>query len=49
MRKKEKYNIKLSYGKTGTGDLLKVENIEYFANVDLKGKKCLLVTGDGGI
>lgn len=39
--------IDLSYGSTGTGDLLKVENIEYFRD-QVKGK-CELVTGDGGI
>lgn len=29
------YKIKLSYGQTGTGDLLKPENIDYFAEHDL--------------
>ncbi len=41
------YKIYLSYGQTKTGDLLKVENIEYFKG-EMK-KKCELVTGDGGI
>lgn len=41
------YKIRLSYGKTGTGDLLKPENIEAFQ--EEIGKKCELVTGDGGI
>lgn len=40
-------SINLSYGKTGTGDLLNTQNIEYFSN-EIK-KKCELVTGDGGI
>jgi 23S rRNA U2552 (ribose-2'-O)-methylase RlmE/FtsJ len=39
--------IQLSYGQTGTGDLLRAENIEYFANE--VQQKCQLVTGDGGI
>lgn len=43
------YKIKLSYGSTGTGDLLLEENIDHFAEKDLNGKKCYLVTGDGGI
>jgi hypothetical protein len=43
------YEIRLSYGKTRTGDLLLEENIDYFANDDLKNRKCFLVTGDGGI
>jgi hypothetical protein len=41
------WKIKLSYGKTQTGDLLVRENIEFFR--DEVGKKCQIVTGDGGI
>lgn len=43
------YLINLSYGESGTGDLLKVSNIDYFAEKDLDNEKCYLVTGDGGI
>lgn len=49
MRDSFGYKIKLSYGYNDTGDLLKEENINYFADKDLKGEKCYLVTGDGGI
>ena len=43
------YSIKLSYGETGTGDLLLPQNADYFADKDLESKKSYLVTGDGGI
>lgn len=40
-------NINLSYGQTGTGNLLLPENISHFRE-EVKAK-CQLVTGDGGI
>lgn len=42
------YHVNLSYGK-GTGNLLDINNIAHFAEIDLKGAKCELVTADGGI
>lgn len=42
------YDINLSYGK-GSGNLLDINNIEHFTNVDIKEAKCQLVTADGGI
>lgn len=42
------YKINLSYG-SGTGDLYEKENLDHFANSDLKGDKCDLITADGGI
>ena len=47
MRQNFQYKIHLSYGKTKTGDLLRADNIEYFASEITNN--CLLVTGDGGI
>lgn len=41
------WKIRLSYGKTQTGDLLVRENIEFFR--EEVGRKCQIVTGDGGI
>jgi len=43
------HNVVLSYGSDGTGNMFKLENLEHFVNKDLQGKKCQLVTGDGGI
>ena len=48
MMNEKGYNINLSYG-SGTGNLLQIENIKHFTDVDLKNQKCQLVTADGGI
>ena len=45
---KHGYQVYLSYG-TGDGNIQKIETIEHFAEKDLEGKKCELVTADGGV
>lgn len=46
VKKNQGYKIVLSYGK-GTGDLLDIDNIKYFATEDLSNLGCDLVTADG--
>lgn len=43
------HKVVLSYGEDGTGNMLKLENLDHYMKNDLKGQKCDLVTGDGGI
>lgn len=45
----DEHFIVSSYGADNTGNILKLENLDYFIKEDLAGKKCHLVTGDGGL
>jgi DNA-directed RNA polymerase subunit E'/Rpb7/23S rRNA U2552 (ribose-2'-O)-methylase RlmE/FtsJ len=46
---KHQYNVNLSYGHTGNGDLTKMENILHFTQDIVGEKKCQFITADGGI
>lgn len=46
---KQDHKVVLSYGADGTGNMLKLENLDHYMKNDLKDQKCDLVTGDGGI
>lgn len=43
------YNIKLSYGKDGTGNMFELANLDHFYQVDNNKQKCHVITADGGI